>query len=107
MSLAELRAVRIAGQRPDSVIVVIGPANLDDGPDMVQVSAGDDLRPLIGLPVHLFDLAGDTRQTLAIIRELAALNVKPLGVCGPAGACGVSPEHERCMERFREVLCLS
>jgi hypothetical protein len=80
---------------------------MDDGPDVVQVSAFDDLRPLIGLPVHLFDLNGDTRQTLAIIRELSALNVKPLGVCGPAGSCGVSPEHERAMERFRELLCLS
>jgi hypothetical protein len=106
MSLADLRAVRLAGQRPESVIVVIGRANMDDGPDVVQVSAFDDLRPLIGLPVHLFDLAGDTRQTLAIIRELTALNVKPLGVCGPAGSCGVSPEHERAMERFRELLCL-
>jgi len=107
MSLKALRAVRLAGQRPESVIVVIGRANMDGSPEVAQVSAGDDLRPLIGLPVHVIDVAGDTRQTLAIMRELSTLNVKPLGVCGPAGACGVSPEHERCMERFREVLCLS
>lgn len=111
MSLEQLRAVRKAGKRPDSVNVVIGqPAALDDHPGVVVIAADPsalDLRPLLGMPVHVIDLQDDSSRTLAVVAALERLKVKALGVCGPYGACGSSPEHEYAMERYRESLCRS
>jgi hypothetical protein len=110
MSLDLLREVRRAGQRPESVIVVIGRADMDDSAGVVQITDTPhsmDLRPLIRMPVHVIDLQDDAGRTRAVIAALEELNVTPLGICGPAGSCGVSKEHERAMERYRESLCKS
>lgn len=110
MSLDQLRAVRLAGKRPEGVVVVIGHANVDDDSGLVQIDGNPqtaDLRPLIGMPVHVIDLQDDPSRTLAVMAALEELNVKPLGICGPAGSCGVSPQHERAMRLYRESLCKS
>lgn len=110
MSLAQLRQVRRGNHRPPSVTVVIGraPAWITDGPGFVQIDCDPhdlDLRPLVGLPVHVLDLQEDRRLTLHVIAALEDLKVSPVGICGPAGSCGVSPEHEAAMTRYRELLC--
>lgn len=109
MSLSQLRDLRHAGQRPAFVSVLIGrPASFDDHPGVVVINrdpSHTDLSPLVGLPVHVIDLQGDTRLTLRTLAALEELKVKPLGVCGPAGSCGVSPEHETAMQIYREALC--
>jgi hypothetical protein len=109
MSLAQLRSMRLGGQRPASVTVIVGrpPKSLEDGPDVVVVNRSDaDLSPLVGLPVHVIDM-GDAKAVLRVIAQLEALKVVPLGICGPAGACGVSREHEQAMRTYRETLCLT
>lgn len=109
MSLEQLRAVRKAGKRPDSVVVLIGrPFTVDDDAGVVVLTdspEATDLRPLLGMPVHVIDLQDDDTRTLAVLKALQALKVKPLGVCGRAGTCGLSKEHEYAMERYRESLC--
>lgn len=107
MSLRQLLALRRKGSRPEHVNVIIGrPASFDDGPGIAVVERADeDLSPLMGLPVHVVDLAGDAALTLAVIHQLETLSVRPVGICGPVGACGVSPEHEQAMRLYREALC--
>ncbi len=106
MSLDQLRALRRNGKRPASVAVLIGhPRPFDDGPGIVTVSRADeDLRALLGLSVHVIDVQADPGLTLAVIAALEALSVRPLGICGPAGACGVSPDHEWAMDHYRRSL---
>lgn len=106
MSLADLRAIRRAGKKPDSVIVLIGKADVDESEGIVQIEdEAQDLRPLVGLPVHVIDLTDNPDRTSRILDALHALKVKPLGICGPAGACGVSERHEYAMQLYRESLC--
>jgi hypothetical protein len=109
MSLQQLRALRRGGNRPPQVTVLIGRPyeRFEDGAAYVVVDAASDadLSPLVGLPVHVLDLQADTALTLRTIATLEGLGVKPLGICGPAGSCGVSPEHEQSMESLRRLLC--
>lgn len=108
MSIDQLRDLRRSGHRPAAVTVIIGKPHkaTEDGPDKVVIHHADaDLSPLQGLPVHVIDLQGDPTHTLAVMDALMRVSVRPLGICGPAGACGSSPEHERAMRRYRESLC--
>lgn len=108
MSLSQLRDLRLSGHRPTTVTVIIGKPHksTEDGPDKVVITGADaDLSPLQGLPVHVIDLQADPAYTLAVMDALERVSVRPLGICGPAGACGVSPEHERAMTRYRKSLC--
>jgi hypothetical protein len=108
MSIAQLRTLRQHGRRPVSVTVIVGatPKSFADGPDKVVVrDVLPDLSPLVGLPVHVIDIQSDERLTRRVIAGLEGLNVEPLGICGPAGSCGVSPDHERAMQLYRETLC--
>lgn len=108
MSLDQLRAVRKAGKRPDSVNVIVGRADCDDNAGIVQIDCDPsalDLRPLIGLPVHVIDLQTDAGRTLAVVAALERLEVKALGVCGPTWSFGVSEDHEHAMRLYREALC--
>jgi hypothetical protein len=110
MSLIQLRDLRRRNKRPVSVAVLIGkpPRSFEHGPDSVVIDREPfdmDLSPLVGLPVHVVDLQGDSSLTLRVIEALEGCNVKPLGVVAPAGCCGASPEHERAMRMYRETLC--
>lgn len=110
MSLEQLRTLRRGGNRPVSVTVIVGtpPKSFDDGPDKVLIrTAIPDLSPLVGLPVHVIDLQDDSDLTYRVIAGLEAVNVIPLGICGSVGSCGVSSDHERAMELYRETLCQS
>jgi hypothetical protein len=108
MSLTQLRNLRHAGKRPATVTVIVGapPKSFEDGPDKVVIrGALPDLSPLVGLPVHVIDVQDDFAITRRVIAGLQAVNVTPLGICGPVGSCGVSPEHEYAMTLYREMLC--
>lgn len=108
MSLHQIQTLRRDGYRPPTVTVIIGtpPKSFEDGPDKVVIADTlPDLSPLVGLPVHVLDLQGNDALTLRVIGALEAVNVKPLGICGPAGACGVSADHEHAMQMYRETLC--
>lgn len=110
MSLHQLRTLRRGGRRPEQVTVIIGkpPKSFEDGADKVVIASDParlDLSPLVGLPVHVLDLQADSSLTLRAIAALEAVNVRPLGICGPAGACGVSEDHEHAMASYRRALC--
>lgn len=110
MSIEKLRDMRRLGQRPVRVVVIIGNPNkrleLGSRSDVVIVNRADmDLSPLVGLPVHVMDIAGERDATLRVLAQLEGVKASFLGICGPAGSCGVSPEHEIAMQRYREVLC--
>lgn len=110
MSLENLRTLRRAGKRPDTVTVIVGSADVDDSAGIVQIPESPesmDLRPLIGLQVHIIDVQADPARTLAVIEALERIKAKPLGFCGPAGSCGVSADHEHAMQLYRETLCKS
>lgn len=108
MSLDRLLQLRRSGGRPDSVIVVVGtPKHLEDSPGTVVIDrAGMDLRALVGLPIHLIDVQRDLDVLLAAMAATEEAGVKVLGACSWVGSCGVSPEHERAMNRYREGLML-
>lgn len=107
MSLSQLRTLRRGGHRPSTVTVIVGtPKPFDDGPDKVVITGAlPDLSPLVGLPVHVLDVQEDPAFTRCVIDALQAISVTPLGICGPAGACGVSDDHEHAMQLYREALC--
>jgi hypothetical protein len=109
MSLDQLRTLRRAGRRPESVVVIVGkPRVAVDGPGFVVIDRDPrqmDLTPLIGLPVHLIDVQRDTDRLFAAMDATQTAGAKPLGACSAAGACGVSEDHERAMWRYRETLC--
>lgn len=108
MSLTQLRDLRRGGHRPDSVIVIVGkpPKFFEDGADKVVITRTDaDMSPLFGLPVHVIDLKGDATHTRAVMEALERVSVRALGICGPAGSCGVSEDHEHAMNLYRETLC--
>lgn len=106
MSLAQLRTARLAGKRPGGpVVVAFGCADRDASPSVVGVlDPAADLRPLMGLQAHVFDMQSDSARFVRLLDALKALDVKTVGICGPAGTCGCSEEHERAMERYRECL---
>lgn len=107
MSLEQLRMLRRAGRRPASVVVVVGKPSVCDEPHFVEAHRGADLRVLVGLPVHVIDVQQDPAVTAQVLDSLLALKVQFMGICGPAGACGVNEQHEQAMQRFRETICLS
>ena len=110
MSLDSLRRLRQSGHKPASVTVIVGkpPAWHDaSSPARVVIDrdpAKLDLRPLVGLPIHLIDIQADEQRLRAAMDATQEAGVKVLGACSAVGACGVSPEHERAMRRFRENL---
>lgn len=110
MSLDQLRDLRRGGHRPADVTVIIGTPHksFEEGPDKVVINRADqDLSPLVGLLVHVIDLQDSAAVTLRTIAALESFKVQPIGICGPAGSCGVSPEHEYAMESYRRALCLT
>jgi hypothetical protein len=92
------------------VTVILGepPRWFEDGPQYAVIDRDPnevDFGPLVEMPVHVIDLRGDDDLTLRAMAAMEGVKVKALGVCGPAGTCGLNVEHERAMERFRELLC--
>lgn len=87
MSLAAIRNMRMQRQKPDSVIwVVVGPVpkHFAHDIDVVAVPAGSepefmDWRPLVGLPVALFDAVGAPHLSLKVMEALKAANVRFMG----------------------------
>lgn len=109
MSLDQLRRLRRNGKRPECVTVFLGtPGVIEDGPSLVVVDRDDlDLRPLVGLPLHLIDLRAEPDFTLRVIADLQELGTTLLGAATSNGVVGVSAEHEQAMRRFRRTLCES
>ena len=109
MSLEQLRRLRLSGKRPAMVTVILGRpvGGIEDGPGIAVIRdpRKTDFSPLVGVPVHLIDVQDDPGATLAAIDALQAAQARAVGICGPAGACGVSEEHERAMARYRRTLC--
>lgn len=109
MSLEQLRRARLAGKRPAMVTVILGRPHggIDDGPGIAVITdpRKTDFSPLVGLPVHLIDVQDDPTTARVAIDALQAAQARALGICGPAGACGVNEEHERAMTRYRRTLC--
>jgi len=113
VSLETLLQLRRAGHRPAGpVTVIVGkpPAWLETSdPAKVVIDrdpAGMDLHALVGLPIHLIDIQPDTARLMAAMDATDRAGARPMGACSAAGACGVSPEHELAMSRYRERLCL-
>ena len=115
MSLDTLKKLRIDGYKPKAVHVLVGDApkwaNADV--DMVCIKHGAlvkgmDFRPLVGLPVSIFQLGDCNPLLLETIRAVEAVKPECLAIAANTGAVGLNPEHERVLERLqRRYLCKS
>jgi hypothetical protein len=111
MSLEQLRVLRRGGRRPSvAVRVVIGkpPRWFDDGPLDVVIDrplTDLDLRPLLGLPVEVFDIQDNADFTMSVVARLEELKTTLIGAVGRFGQVGVSPEYVAVLTRHWERLC--
>lgn len=105
MSLDSLKKLRIDGLKPNSVHVLVGdfPAWANAEVDKVCLKSvkGMDLRPLVGLPVSIFQLGCSNALLLEAIHAVEAVNPESLAVASNAGMVGFSPEHERLLESLQ------
>lgn len=110
MSLASLKKLRIDGYKPKAVHVLVGefPAWANDETDTVCLKAvnGLDLRPLVGLPVTVFQLGDCDALLLQTIHAVEAVKPESLAIAANAGMVGLTPAHERILESLqRRYLC--
>lgn len=109
MSLATLSKLRINGQCPPSIWVVVGtcPKRLLDLPDCIAVTerpAFMDWRAVVGLHVDVFDLSGDAELLDQTIGAIGAADAGCIGVACDLDTIGLSPEHEKAMKHIRRHL---
>lgn len=108
MSLDTLKKLRIDGYKPKAVHVLVGDApkwaNADA--DTVCIKHGAsvksmDFRPLVGLPVSIFQLGDCNLLLLETIHAVEAVKPELLAIAANAGAVGLNPEHERILENLQ------
>lgn len=105
MSLDSLKKLRIGGYKPKAVHVLVGdfPVWANDEADTVCLKAvkGMDLRPLVGLPVSIFQIGDCNPLLIEAIHAVQAVNPESLAIASNAGMVGLSPEHERILENLQ------
>ncbi len=112
MSLETLAKLRRARKRPQFAHVVLGdaPAWFGEGPGEVVIRPADrpeflDLRALVGIPIHVIELARDDARFEATVDALLAAGAHIDGLVSWAGATAETPEYEAALVRLREQLC--
>jgi hypothetical protein len=116
MSLEAIRHMRLRGDRPGIVRLVVGvsPAWLPDDATVVKVPEGSrparmDWRPLVGLPVTLIETRSLPQLVGDVMDEVTRAGAK---FCGAALMTGVYPcldgyetEVRRNLKKTWEILC--
>ena len=107
MSLAAIRTLRVKGERPAFVQIVVGPCPdwLPDDETVVKVPADAipsrmDWRPLVGLPVFLIETRDLPHLVSDVLCETERQNVKFLGA---ALTTGIFP----CSDSFNDGISAS
>ena len=105
MSLDNLKKLRMGGYKPKAVHVLVGdfPEWADAETDTVCLKAvkGMDLRPLVGLPVSVFQLGDCDALLLETIHAVEAVKPESLAIAANAGMVGLTPAHERILESLQ------
>jgi hypothetical protein len=108
MSLDQLRNLRRNGGRPRLVTVIVGtPSVIDDDAHYVVIDREPallDLRPLVGLPIQLIDVQKDADFLRRVMAATEEVGVKVMGASSAVGTFGVSPDHERVLSHYRELM---
>ena len=108
MSLESLKNLRIDGYKPKAVHVLVGDfpewANADSDtvcikPDAILKSM--DFRPLVGLPVSVFEIGKFRSLLWKTIHAVEAAKPELLSVASNDGMVGINPEHERVLESLQ------
>jgi hypothetical protein len=110
MSLDSLKKLRVDGYKPKAVHVLVGDfplwANSETDTVCVKFVKGMDLRPLVGLPVSIFQLGDCDALLTEVINAVEAAKPESLAVASNHGMVGLSPEHERILDRLKtRYLC--
>lgn len=117
MSLATLRKLRLAGQRPaHTVTVLIGnrPDWREDDETLIVIRENDqpalmDFRPLVGLCTVLVMTVDNYPLASKTLAAIEAVGVKLFGAALPCGAypCleNPTPEHKRLLSATWKSLC--
>lgn len=117
MSLDAIRRLRMQGDRPGIVRLIVGPtpAWLPDDATVVKVPeearpARMDWRPLVGLPVCLHQTADLPHLTAAVMDAAASVGVRFYGAALAAGgihpcADGYDAEIRANLRKYQEMLC--
>jgi hypothetical protein len=117
MTLAAIRSLRMRGERPGFVEIIVGPCPdwFPDGETVVKVPANAnparmDWRPLVGLPVFLIETADLPHLVSDVLSETERHGVKFLGAALTTGIYPCSDsfndEFSASLRRTKELLCL-
>jgi hypothetical protein len=105
MSIDTLKKLRIDGYKPKAVHVLVGDfpawANAETDTVCIKSVKGMDLRPLVGLPVSIFQIGDCNALLVEAINAIEAIKPESLAVASNTGMVGVSPEHERILESLQ------
>lgn len=116
MSLAAIRDLRMKGDRPGIVRLIVGPAPawLPDDATVVKIPADArparmDWRPLVGLPVVLHQTRDLPRLTGEVMDAATKAGVKFYGAALMSGvypcADGYDAEIRANLKKMQEILC--
>ena len=105
MSLDNLKNLRMGGYKPKAVHVLVGDfpewANAETDTVCLKAVKGMDLRPLVGLPVAVFQLGDCDALLLETIHAVEAVKPESLAIAANAGMVGLTPAHERILESLQ------
>ena len=105
MSIDSLKKLRIDGYKPKAVHVLVGDfpawANAETDTVCVKSVKGMDLRPLVGLPISIFQIGDCNALLLEAIRAVEAVKPESLAIASNAGMVGFSLEHEQVLESLQ------
>ena len=105
MSLDNLKNLRMGGYKPKAVHVLVGDfpdwANAETDTVCLKAVKGMDLRPLVGLPVSVFQLGDCDALLLETIHAVEAVKPESLAIAANAGMVGLTPAHERILESLQ------
>lgn len=105
MSIDSLKKLRIDGYKPKFVHVLVGDfpawANAETDTVCIKTVKGMDFRPLVGLPVSIFQLGDCNALLIEVIHAVEAVKPESLVIASNAGMVGLTPEHEHILESMQ------
>lgn len=105
MSLDTLKKLRIDGYKPKAVHVLVGDfpawANAEADTVCLKTVKGMDLRPLVGLPISIFQIGDCNALLVEAIHAVEAVKPESLAIASNAGMVGLTPDHERLLESLQ------
>lgn len=94
MSLEALAQMRSKGQAPVAVWVTVGPCSWPGCIAVTESPERMDWRPVVGLHVDVFDVAGNPELLNRTIDAIDTGYPQAVSVACSAGVVGLTPKHE-------------